>query len=109
MFYLTKLMSSRLFFFEDRPPFDMPSWDIFARSAAMFGSHCGILYQRSLTEPLTLLRDVIFEKVNVMKTLFFGDRLPFEMQFGDIFARLAVMFEIPCGILHKCSFTEPLI
>ena len=30
----------------------------------------GILYKCSFTEPLTLLRDVIFDKVNVMKIFF---------------------------------------
>ena len=56
----------------------MESRDIFARLTAMFRIHCGILYVYSFTEPLTLLRDVTFDKVNVMKTFFFleTDRLP---------------------------------
>ena len=54
MFYLTKLMTGRPFF-GDRLPFDMQSWDMFARLAAMVGIHRGILYEFSFTEPLTLL------------------------------------------------------
>ena len=54
MFYLTKLMP----FYGDRPPFDTQSWDIFTKLAAMLGIH----YKYSFTEPLTLLRDVIFNK-----------------------------------------------
>ena len=46
-------------FFGDQPPFDMQSWDIFARLAARFGVHYEIFYECGITEPLTLLRDVI--------------------------------------------------
>ena len=54
----------------------MQSWDIFARLAAVFGIHFEILYECSFTEPLNLLRDVILDKVNVMKTFFLeSDRL----------------------------------
>ena len=49
----------------------MQSWNI-AKLAAMFG----ILYGCSFTEPLTLLRDVIFDKVYVIETFFWEiDRL----------------------------------
>ena len=47
----------------------MQSWDIFARLAGMLGIHYGILYECNFTKPLNLLRNVIFDKVNVMKTV----------------------------------------
>ena len=78
-------------FFRDRQAI----LNLFARLAAMFGSHYGILYECSFTKPLTLLRGVIFDKVNVMKTFFF------DMQSWDVFARLAAIFGIHCGILHE--------
>ena len=98
------------FYFEDRPLFDWQSWDIFARLGAMFGIHYGIFFAFSFTEPLTLLRNVIFDKLKVMKTFFCGDRPLFDKQSFDIrlFARLAAKFGIHCGILYGCSSMEPL-
>ena len=57
-------------FFLNRPPYDMESWNIFERLAAIIGIYHGILYECSFIEPLTLLRDVVFDKVNVMEPFF---------------------------------------
>ena len=84
------------------------AWDIFTRLAATFGIHYGILYECNFTELLTLLHDATFDNVKVMKTFFFGNRLPFNMQSWDKFARLAAMFGIHCRIFYECSFTELL-
>ena len=62
-------MKTFFLFLGDRPPFNLQFWDMFARLTAMFG----ILNKCDFTEPLTLLREVIFDEVNVMKT--FYDRL----------------------------------
>ena len=59
----------------------MQPWDIFARLAGMLEIHYGILYECNFMKPLNLLRDVIFDKVNVMKTLFWEiNWAPFDMQ-----------------------------
>ena len=95
VFYLKKLISQKTFF-GDRPPFDIQSWNIFIRLAAMFGIHDKCCFM----ETLTLLGDVIFDKVNVKKT-FFLEIDPFDMQSWDVFARLTAMLKIHCRILYE--------
>ena len=51
----------KTFLSRDQPPFLVQSWDIFPRLAAIFEIHCGIRYECSFAEPLTLLGGTHFE------------------------------------------------